>query len=163
MEEYVLSELPTLLRTLGGLDVDCASIMGHSMGGHGALTLALKNPSKFHSVSAFAPICNPINAPWGQKAFSGYLGEEDKESWKRYDATELLKDYVGPKLPVLMDTGTADDFLESQLQPWAFEKAAAGKLELVSNMREGYDHSYYFIATFMEDHVAFHAKALKGA
>lgn len=143
-------------------DVLQASIMGHSMGGHGALTLALKNPTAFKSVSAFAPICNPSQVPWGQKAFTGYLGP-DASQWKQYDATELARNYSGPQQQVLIDTGTDDEYLKGQLHPWAFEEAAAGKLKLKSNMRVGYDHSYFFIATFVEDHLEFHASALKGA
>jgi S-formylglutathione hydrolase len=137
-----------------------ASIMGHSMGGHGALTIALKTPSMYKSVSAFAPICNPSQVPWGKKAFSGYLGESNTEAWKEYDATELVSSYSGPKLDVLIDTGTEDEFLQGQLHPWAFVEAAAGKLNLTSNMREGYDHSYFFISTFVPSHIEFHAKYL---
>lgn len=140
-----------------------ASVMGHSMGGHGALTLALRNPTAFRSVSAFAPICNPSQVPWGIKALGGYLGADNTEAWKQHDATELAKVYTGPQLPVLMDTGTDDEFLEGQLHPWTFEEAAAGKLELTSNMRGGYDHSYFFIATFVGEHVEFHAKHLAAA
>jgi S-formylglutathione hydrolase len=132
------------------------------MGGHGALTLALRHPSAFKSVSAFAPICNPAQVAWGQKAFAGYLGSADQEAWKQHDATELVRAYAGPRLPVLMDTGTDDEFLKDQLHPWAFEAAAAGKLDLQSNMRVGYDHSYFFIATFVEDHVEWHAEHLGG-
>ena len=142
-----------------------ASVMGHSMGGHGALVLALRKPGLYKSVSAFAPICNPTRVPWGKKAFSGYLGA-DEAAWKAYDATELVAAMDPPAegsaaLPVLVDTGTDDEFLKEQLHPWALEEAAAGKLHLKSNMRVGYDHSYYFIASFMEDHVEFAAKHLK--
>lgn len=132
------------------------------MGGHGALTLAMKYPGTFKSVSAFAPICNPTQVPWGIKAFTGYLGEENREAWKNHDATELAKQYDGPELDILMDTGTADDFLPVQLNPGALETAAKdnSKLQLTSNMREGYDHSYFFIASFIEDHIDFHASKL---
>jgi S-formylglutathione hydrolase len=163
MYDYIISELPQVLKSLNLLiEVDWCSIMGHSMGGHGALTLALKNPFKFRSVSAFAPICNPTRVPWGQKAFSGYLGDDNKESWKEYDATELALKFQGdncPSVPILMDTGTNDEFLKTQLHPWAFEEAAkkTGKINLESRMQEGYDHSYFFIASFIEDHVQFHA------
>ena len=164
MYEYILNELPSVLRSssfAGSLDVENASIMGHSMGGHGALTIALKNPSAYKSVSAFAPICNPTQVPWGKKAFEGYLGTENQEAWKEYDATELVKGYTGPALDVLIDTGTDDEFLKEQLHPWTFEEAAAGKLNLKSNLRVGYDHSYYFISTFVEDHIRFHVKRLQ--
>lgn len=114
----------------------------------------------FQSVSAFAPICNPCQVPWGKKAFSGYLGEADTEGWKQYDATELASSYSGPKLDVLIDTGTEDEFLQRELHPWAFAEAATGKLNLTLNMREGYDHSYFFIATFVHSHIEFHAKHL---
>jgi len=160
MYDYILSELPQVLRALKNLDVDKASIMGHSMGGHGALVLALGNPVTFKSVSAMSPICHPSKTPWGQKAFQGYLGS-DEESWKVYDATERAKNNSGPQQHVLIDTGTDDEFLQVQLHPWAFEEAAAGKLDLKSNMRVGYDHSYFFVATFIDDHIEFHAKALR--
>ena len=106
-----------------------ASIFGHSMGGHGALTIFLKNSDVYKSVSAFAPICNPINVQWGQKAFSGYLGD-DKPKWQEYDATELVKQYKGPNVPVLIDIGSADSFKDKQLEPEAFQKAAEGKLSV---------------------------------
>ncbi|KAI3438012.1 hypothetical protein D9Q98_000455 [Chlorella vulgaris] len=159
MYSYITEELPALLRSLPELDVDNASIMGHSMGGHGALVIGLTKPT-YKSISAFAPICNPSVVPWGQKAFEGYLGEGWQEAGKRYDATELVRQYNGPVLPVLMDTGTDDDFLEKQLHPWTFEKAASGKLEVENRMQPQYDHSYYTIATFIDDHLAFHAKHL---
>jgi S-formylglutathione hydrolase len=135
------------------------------MGGHGALTLAMKYSGTFKSVSAFSPICNPSRVPWGIKAFSGYLGEDNKEAWKAHDATELAKLYEGPALDILMDTGTGDEFLEVQLHPQALESAAEANanLRLESNMRDGYDHSYFFIATFVEDHVRFHAQKLNSA
>ena len=134
--------------------------MGHSMGGHGALVLSLRYPGVFASTSAFAPICNPTQVPWGKTAFEGYLGS-DVEIWKQYDASELVKEYSGPSFDVLMDTGTADEFLDSQLKPWVFEQACSETpVRLTSNMRQGYDHSYYFIATFVKDHIAFHAEHL---
>jgi len=160
MYDYILKELPAVLRGLEkNLDVDTASVFGHSMGGHGALIMALKNPDKFKSVSAFSPVCNPSKVPWGQKAFSNYLGANE-EDWKQYDATELVSKYSGPPLEVLIDTGSDDDFLKVQLHPWTFEEAAAGKVQLISNLRVGYDHSYFFIATFVEEHIKFHAKHL---
>lgn len=132
------------------------------MGGHGALTLAMRYPGAFRSVSAFAPICNPTQVPWGIKAFTGYLGEENRQLWNEYDATELAKSYKGPELDILMDTGTGDDFLSQQLTPEKLVEAASGnqKLNLTSNMRDGYDHSYFFIATFIENHIEFHASKL---
>ena len=163
MYSYVTAELPALLRSdpqFAALDVGRAGVMGHSMGGHGALVLALRNPALYRSVSAFAPICNPAAVPWGEKAFGGYLGP-DREAWKAYDACELLRAYSGPKLPTLVDCGTADAFLEVQLKPERLAeaaKAAAFPLEL--RMQDSYDHSYYFIATFVEDHLRHHAKAL---
>ena len=163
MYSYVTAELPALLRSdpqFAALDVSRAGVMGHSMGGHGALVLALRNPALYRSVSAFAPICNPCAVPWGEKAFGGYLGP-DREAWKAYDACELLHAYAGPKLPTLVDCGTADAFLEVQLKPERLvevAKAAAFPLEL--RMQDGFDHSYYFIATFVEDHLRHHAKAL---
>lgn len=162
MYSYVTKELPQVLRSLPELNVDKASMMGHSMGGHGALVIGLRNPGDYASISAFAPICNPINVPWGHKAFSGYLGD-DREAWKQYDATQLLGSYAGPCRSILVDTGTADDFLAVQLKPEALEAAAAAagdKVKLVSRMQDGYDHSYFFIATFMDDHIEHHAKAL---
>lgn len=162
MYDYITKELPALLRMLPDLDVDRAGIMGHSMGGHGALTIALKNPSAFRSVSAFSPICNPSNVPWGVKAFTNYLGE-DREAWKEYDATELVRAYKGAALPVLVDTGSEDQFLQTQLRPWVFEEASLGKLALSSHFRmhDGYDHSYFFIATYIDEHLLWHAKYLR--
>lgn len=142
------------------LDGPQVSIMGHSMGGHGALVLSLRHPGIFVSTSAFAPICNPSQVPWGQKAFGGYLGP-DVEKWKNHDASELVKNYAGRAFDVLMDTGTDDEFLDSQLKPWVLEQACSGTpVRLTSNMRQGYDHSYYFISTFVKDHIAFHAERL---
>ncbi|SPQ26061.1 863a11ea-7150-449a-870c-af2879ab01f1 [Thermothielavioides terrestris] len=167
MESYVARELPAALfgdpvygRFLDGARV---SITGHSMGGHGALTLYLKNEGMYKSVSAFAPIANPVNCPWGQKAFAGYFGEEDKEEWKRHDATELVKGWKGKDLKALVDVGTADNFYkQGQLLPENFEKAAkeAGVTGLTVRYQEGYDHSYYFMATFSDEHVDHAAKHL---
>jgi S-formylglutathione hydrolase len=134
-------------------------ISGHSMGGHGALICYLKNPGKYRSVSAFAPICNPSQCPWGQKALSNYLGE-DRNDWAEYDAT-LLIGSAQEKLPLLIDQGTADEWLSDQLKPGAFEQAAiASHYPLTLRMQEGYDHGYYFVATFIEDHLRHHARAL---
>ncbi|KAK7428520.1 hypothetical protein QQZ08_004958 [Neonectria magnoliae] len=162
MESYLTRELPGLVfGAFKELDPSRVSISGHSMGGHGALTLHLKNPGMYKSVSAFAPISNPINCPWGEKAFSGYLGD-DREQWKKHDATELVKSWKGP-LNALIDVGTADNFYkQGQLLPENLEKAAkeAGVDALEVNYREGYDHSYFFISTFGADHVKHAAKAL---
>ncbi|KIZ04814.1 S-formylglutathione hydrolase [Monoraphidium neglectum] len=164
MYDYITKELPELLAAhFPTLDTSNTAIMGHSMGGHGALTIALKNPGAFKSVSALAPICNPVNVPWGQKAFAGYLGDSDKEAWKQHDASELLASYTGPKFPLLVDTGTSDPFLTRELRPEALEAAAekAG-FPITSRLQDGYDHSYFFIASFIEDHIEHHAKALLG-
>lgn len=162
MYSYITDELPkALFNHFKELDGNRVSITGHSMGGHGALTLFLKNPGMYKSVSAFAPICNPKNCPWGDKAFSGYFGKDNKSKWDEHDATELL-----PKYPhdtdILIDVGTGDNFYkQEQLLPENFEKAAksAGKSVKV-NYREGYDHSYFFISTFASDHVDHAAKYL---
>ncbi|KAL5095005.1 hypothetical protein Trisim1_003611 [Trichoderma cf. simile WF8] len=162
METYLTKELPDLLfGAFKELDSSRVSIAGHSMGGHGALTLYLKNPGKYKSVSAFAPIANPVNCPWGQKAFSGYLGD-NKEEWKKHDASELLRSWKGP-LNALIDVGTEDSFYkQGQLLPENFAKVAEeiGASDLQVNYREGYDHSYFFISTFAGDHVQHAAKAL---
>ncbi len=160
MHDYVALELPELVQanfSTNGLQ----SISGHSMGGHGALVLALRNPGRYRSVSAFSPIVAPSQVPWGEKAFSAYLGE-DREAWKAYDTCELLKS-AAEKLPLLVDQGGDDEFLEEQLRPQLLEAAAqeAGHpLEL--RRRPGYDHSYYFISSFIGEHIAHHAAALRG-
>jgi S-formylglutathione hydrolase len=161
MYDYVVNELPHLINNNFSVDSTHNSIFGHSMGGHGALICALKNPGKYKSVSAFAPISNPINCPWGQKAFTGYLGS-NKENWKNWDATELVNQYNGPNLDILIDQGTEDKFLgEKQLLPENFQSAASSKHHLTLRMQEGYDHSYYFISTFIDDHIKHHAAHLK--
>ncbi len=135
------------------------AIFGHSMGGHGALTIALRNPDRYKSVSAFAPIVSPINCPWGEKALGGYIGN-DKAAWRDYDACALIED--GARVAdILVDQGTSDNFLEEQLKPQLLSDACdkAG-IKLSLNMREGYDHSYYFISTFMADHLRWHAERL---
>jgi len=162
MYDFVVKELPEFVEQ--HLPVtDKRAISGHSMGGHGALTIALKNPERFTSVSAFAPICNPMNVPWGTKAFSHYLGS-DKEGWKQYDATELIKNYKGKDLHILCDCGTADNFLVgdvNQLQPLAFmEAATAAKMPYTFRMQAGYDHSYFFMSSFIAEHLAHHASFL---
>lgn len=160
MYSYITEELPTVLASSDlPLDVSNCSIMGHSMGGHGALTIALKNPGMFQSVSAFAPICSPLNCPWGEKALGGYLGQ-DKSTWENYDTCALIEK-AEEKLPLLVDQGQVDNFLREQLKPVMLQQACqdAGH-PLTLRMHAGYDHSYFFIASFIEDHVAHHAQAL---
>lgn len=161
MYDYVSQELPALISENFPVDPSRQSIFGHSMGGHGALSIALKNPNKYKSVSAFAPIVSPINCPWGRKAFKNYLGE-DVATWQEYDSASLIAKAT-THLPMLVDQGTADEFLENQLKPEllldAAEKAAY-PLQFIE--REGYDHSYFFIASFIEEHLRFHAKVLRG-
>jgi len=158
MYDYVSKELPVLVN--GHFPVnDRCGISGHSMGGHGALTCYLKNPGKYRSVSAFAPICHPSDCSWGQKALSNYLGD-DRNDWVEYDAALLIGDAV-EKLPLLIDQGTDDEWLSDQLKPGALEQACiANHYPLELRMQKGYDHGYYFISTFIEDHLRHHAKAL---
>ena len=154
MYDYVVSELPVLIEQQFPVN-DKRSIAGHSMGGHGALVIALRNPDRYLSVSAFSPICHPLKAPWGQKAFLGYLGN-DREQWQNYDACELLK-ISSEAIPALVDQGSADAFLHQQLHLDALTKAVADTgYPMTIRMQDGYDHSYYFIATFIEDHLRFH-------
>jgi S-formylglutathione hydrolase len=162
MESYLVEELLPLARREFGLDAAPLGIFGHSMGGHGALTLALRHPGLFGSVSAFAPICAPTQCPWGQKAFAGYLGEE-RQAWEAHDASELM--HARPKAPfpggILIDQGLADQFLVEQLHPEAFETAcAAAGQPLTLRRHAGYDHGYYFIASFVDEHLRHHAAAL---
>jgi S-formylglutathione hydrolase len=158
MASYIERELPTLIKSELPADMTRQSIMGHSMGGHGALTIALRNQDRYASVSAFSPICSPMTCPWGEKALSGYLG--DKERWRRYDACALLED--GARLrELLVDQGAEDQFLETQLKPQLLERACAkAGVPLTLRMHEGYDHSYFFISTFIEDHLRWHAQRL---
>ena len=159
MYSYVTKELPSLIANNFPEISDQCSIMGHSMGGHGALTIALKNPTKFKSVSAFAPICSPIQCPWGLKALSNYLGE-DKTLWHAYDACELITN-AKSKIPLLIDQGTEDNFLSEQLKPGLLETACkATDYPLTLRFQTGYDHSYFFIASFIEDHIKYHATQL---
>jgi len=160
MYTYVVEELPKLIAENFSVIPEKQGIFGHSMGGHGALICALKNPNIFLSVSAFAPIAAPIRTPWGQKVFSNYLGENQDE-WKAYDATELILTSKY-KRPILIDCGTEDQFInDGQLLPDVFSDACAQvRQPLTLRMQEGYDHSYYFIATFMEDHIRHHAAVL---
>lgn len=160
MYDYIVDELPAWVEADPAAS-DVRAISGHSMGGHGALVIALRNPGRYRSVSAFAPIVAPSRVPWGEKAFAAYLGD-DREGWKQYDAVDLLKS-AQEKLPLLVDQGDADEFLDGQLRPQLLQAAcdAAGHpLEL--RLQPGYDHSYYFIASFIGDHVAHHARALRG-
>ncbi|MFW2438618.1 MAG: S-formylglutathione hydrolase [Arenicellales bacterium] len=160
MYDYVTQELPKLIESELPVTPGVKSISGHSMGGHGALICALKNPDNYRSVSAFAPICNPIECGWGQGCFSAYLGK-DTELWKPYDATELVKSGATIN-SILVDQGTADEFYaEGQLLPEKFKAACQESGQVLSlRMQEGYDHSYHFISTFVGEHIAYHAKAL---
>ena len=161
MWTYVTDELPALIAAeFPIVDMERQSITGHSMGGHGALTVALRHPARFRSVSAFAPIVAPGQVPWGQKALAGYLSE-DRPAWRKHDAVALLED--GARVDeLLVDIGMADPFIDRELKPELLEAAcAAAGIPLTLNRREGYDHSYYFISTFMADHVAWHAERLR--
>ncbi len=160
MYSYIDEELPALVAKEFAVDASRTGIFGHSMGGHGALTIGLKNPGRFRSVSAFAPICSSTRCPWGEKALSRYLGG-DRAAWARYDASLLVASRGWPGPPLLVDQGTADNFLDTQLKPELLEEAcrqAGVGLEL--RRQDGYDHSYFFMATFMEDHLRFHAANL---
>ena len=160
MYSYVTNELPAYVERHFAVVAGRAGIFGHSMGGHGALTIALKNPGRYRSVSAFAPIASPMRCPWGEKALTGYLGS-DRSRWREYDATALIADrgWRGPAL--LVDQGTSDPFIESQLKPELLRQACeqAG-VALDLRLRDGYDHSYFFIATFIDEHLRFHARHL---
>ncbi|HKS33945.1 MAG TPA: S-formylglutathione hydrolase [Enterobacteriaceae bacterium] len=162
MYDYLTDELPALISERFNVSDRCA-ITGHSMGGHGALTLALKNPGRYTSVSAFAPIVNPAEVPWGQKAFSHYLGD-DKADWLAWDSCALMMaSDVKDAIPTLIDQGDNDQFLADQLQPARLAEAARQKdWPMTLRIQPGYDHSYYFIATFIEDHLRFHAAHLRG-
>ena len=161
MYDYVVHELPELVEAQLPM-TDMRAISGHSMGGHGALIIALKNPGRYRSASAFSPIVAPSHVPWGKKALSTYLGD-DIEAWKAYDATELVKT-ARARLPLLIDQGDADEFLHTQLQPDLFKAAAdAAAHPVILRMQPGYDHSYYFVASFIGEHVAYHATALQAS
>lgn len=159
MYSYVVHELPDLIAEHFPVQPDKQGIFGHSMGGHGALICALRNPEQYKSVSAFAPIAAPMRCPWGQKAFTNYLGS-DSESWRLYDASELVL-IAGYNRPILIDQGTADPFLQEQLLPEVFKQACETVGQpLTLRFQEGYNHSYYFIASFIQDHIRYHAAAL---
>ncbi|MEC5400043.1 S-formylglutathione hydrolase [Uliginosibacterium sp. H1] len=159
MHDYVVQELPALIEASFPAS-DARGISGHSMGGHGALVLALRNPGRYRSVSAFSPIVAPTQVPWGEKALGAYLGA-DRASWKDWDACELIAS-AKEKLPLLVDQGDADEFLATQLQPQRLQAAAqAAGHPLTLRMQPGYDHSYYFIASFIGEHIAHHAQALR--
>jgi S-formylglutathione hydrolase len=161
MYRYVVDELPALLAArFPALDTTRASIFGHSMGGHGALTIALKNPTRYRSVSAFAPIVIPSEVPWGQKALPRYLGE-DRAAWRAYDTTALIEDGARFSGTLLVDQGVADKFLDTQLRPEYLERACRANGQALELRRHpGYDHSYWFIQSFVEDHLRHHARAL---
>ena len=161
MATYVTEELPRLVADEFPVDMEAQGIFGHSMGGHGALVTSLRNPGRFRSVSAFAPIAAPSKADWSRGPFKAYLGE-DESKWRPWDATALVED--GARVPsVLIDQGAADPFLEDGLMPWHFAQACAeAGLECALRMHPGYDHSYAFISTFMDDHIAWHAARLGG-
>lgn len=160
MWSYVTEELPALIANNFPADMSRQSIMGHSMGGHGALTIGLRHPERFRAVSAFAPIVAPSQVPWGQKALTGYLGP-DRAAWRRHDAVALIED--GARLPaILVDQGSSDSFLDTELQPQLLRDACeSADIGLTLNLRQGYDHSYYFISTFMDDHLRWHAMRLR--
>jgi S-formylglutathione hydrolase len=159
MYDYIVEEMPALIGKHFSTDGERTGISGHSMGGHGALTIALKNPGRYRSVSAFSPICSPLNCPWGEKALGNYIGD-NRDDWQPYDATVLVSQAT-EQLPILIDQGGADDFLKEQLKTElliAASEEASYPMEI--RMQPGYDHSYFFIATFIGDHIRFHAKNL---
>ncbi len=159
MHDYVVNELPAQVEAHLPVS-DARAISGHSMGGHGALTIALRNPGRYRSVSAFSPIVAPSQVPWGEKAFAAYLGD-DRETWKAYDATALIASAT-ERLPLLVDQGGDDEFLDGQLRPQLLQAAAeAAGHPLTLRIHPGYDHSYYFIASFIGEHIAHHARALR--
>jgi len=161
MWSYVTDELPRLIAAEFPVDMDAQAISGHSMGGHGALTVALNFPQRFRSVSAFAPIVAPGQVPWGQKALAGYLGT-DRADWRKHDAVALIEDGASVR-EILVDVGTADPFIENELRPELLERSCVeAGIPLTLRRQPGYDHSYYFISTFMAEHIAWHAERLKG-
>lgn len=161
MRDYIETELPAIIASHFPADMQRQAIMGHSMGGHGALTISLRNPGRFRSTSALAPIVSPLNCPWGEKALGGYLGQ-DRTHWRAYDSVALIQD--GARLPdLLVDQGSDDNFLDTQLKTHLLvEQCAAVGQPATIRMQPGYDHSYYFISTFMGEHLAWHTERLKG-
>jgi S-formylglutathione hydrolase len=161
MRSYVEQELPALIAEAFPVDMERQGISGHSMGGHGALTISLRNPGRFRSTSAFAPIVSPTNCPWGEKALSGYLGD-NRSQWREYDACALIDD--GARVPeLLVEQGRADNFLDEQLKTHLLDEACRkADIAATIRMREGYDHSYFFVSSFIDDHIAWHAERLKG-
>ena len=160
MRRYVEEELPALVADNFPVAMDRQAISGHSMGGHGALTVSLRNPGRFRSTSAFSPIVSPMNCPWGEKALGNYIGE-NRDAWREYDACALIED--GARIDnLLVEQGRADNFLDEQLKTWLLEDAVreAG-MDATIRMQEGYDHSYFFVSTFIADHIAWHAERLK--
>ena len=161
MHDYIVHELPAWVEADPAAS-SVRAISGHSMGGHGALTIALRHPGRYRSVSAFSPIVAPSQVPWGQKAFAAYLGE-DRDAWRAHDAVALVGSGLAERLPLLVEQGAADEFLDTQLQPELLQAAcAAAGHPLTLNLRPGYDHSYYFIASFIGGHIAHHAAAMRG-
>lgn len=161
MRDYIENELPAIISAHFPADMQRQAIMGHSMGGHGALTISLRNPGRFRSTSAFSPIVSPLNCPWGEKALGGYIGQ-NRDEWRAYDSVALIAD--GARLPdLLVDQGADDNFLETQLKTHLLTElcAAVGQPATI-RMQPGYDHSYYFISTFMAEHLTWHAERLKG-
>ena len=159
MYSYIVDELPALIAAEFPIDTSRSAISGHSMGGHGALTIAMKNPTQFKSVSAFAPICSPLSCPWGEKALGGYLGN-DRATWAPYDTVALVGE-AEVRLPVLVDQGEADNFLTEQLKTdLLIEAARRADYPMQIRLQPNYDHSYFFIASFIGEHIAFHAAAL---
>lgn len=161
MYDYIVDELWQLVENNFSVNLSRCGIFGHSMGGHGALTIGLKNPRKFRSISAFSPIVAPSQCPWGVKALSAYLGE-DQQAWQEYDATALIQKGLKSSNKILIDQGNADNFLDEQLKPNLFQKACEDAGQAVElRMQPGYDHSYFFISSFMEQHIRFHAHNLE--
>ena len=160
MQSYITQELPELIERHFSVDMARQGITGHSMGGHGALTLGLKNPQQYRSISAFSPICSPIHSPWGQKALTAYVGKE-QDKWQEYDANALINTGHRSQNAILIDQGANDEFLADQLNPSLFQQSClAAEQALTLRFHAGYDHSYYFIASFMDDHLEHHARLL---
>ncbi|KAF5287560.1 hypothetical protein FQA39_LY15889 [Lamprigera yunnana] len=160
MYSYVTFELPTIINENFPVLTGRQSIMGHSMGGHGALICALKNPGLYKSVSAFAPLSNPSNSTWGKKAFKGYLGDNENGAWLQWDATDLVKSYTGPPIELFIDQGGSDNFLHQLLPDNLIAACKEAQIPAILKTREGYDHSYFYIATFIGEHIAYHARHL---